>query len=177
MDIDNKKEDKLFNFDKLVNASGSFPENDIIIDVGKKQQKEGVPDEKNLGELLEFAVGQATSYFYQVVNIFNKQVAEGIDSLARYGKWVNLGKIAEHALENKVRVIENEFKDKKNMQDIIQLTKLYHEVLRSGIPDINRICDSEWLKTNYPLLVRKEENKSTILPFKKIEGGKDGKKE
>jgi len=149
----------MFNFHSLdENTGDSFPEKKIIIDVGKKQQTEKkYTEEEILAQALEFTVTQTSVYFARLMNIYNEQISNGITNLSMNDMWVNLGKVAEHAMRHKIKVLEREFKDKEGFQDIIDLAKLRHKVLKSSILEINEMFDAKWLKDNYPTLIKKED--------------------
>lgn len=151
----------MFNFDELNKSTGaSFPEKEIIISVGKKQQtEEKYTEEEILAQSLKFTVSQASYYFSRLIGIYNKQISDGIKNLSINNMWVDLGTIARDATEHEVRVLERKYKnDKGTIQDITDLIKLRLNILRSSIPEINKMFDVKWLKDNYPTLIKEEDN-------------------
>jgi len=146
---------KPFNFTNLLRGE-NFPEIQFIMDYAKEQQAKGVPDQKIFSETLSLTLSQATKYCTQIVIKANEQIAEGIRELTTAECWDNLGRIAEHALEMKVVVMERAelCKNNKNSTPIVEFAKLKHELCstKHGIDSIKEIFDRKWLEANYPTL-------------------------
>jgi N-acetylglutamate synthase-like GNAT family acetyltransferase len=153
------------------NLRASYPENNIVVEVGKEQQENGIPEEEILKQSLEFVNRQVSDYFQLLIKTHNDQVYSNIKSLAIHDDWVSLRGIAKHALEIAQNVIEGEITKEKEraerkskdyesgiMDDIIDLFKLQNEILNTSISQLGEKINQKWLRENYPRLVRDLKN-------------------
>jgi len=139
----------MYDYDKLNNGHKGFPEKQTMITCAKQDQEAGKPEKKIMEESMEFAVTMASSYFSQLIRRINQQIAEAIQELGIHDEWVNLGKVAEHAIRVRNLCLKHE-RNAKLLKDIKALSQLQEKVLTASIPEIKEMFKTEWLKENFP---------------------------
>lgn len=105
---------------------------DIVQEVyGSKQDL----TEEDVASLVDFVSMRAQSLQSRIIIKLNQQVSESIEDLASYDMWPNLGRIAEHALEEEHKCLKRD-KSASRIGDIIELTRLRLKFLQTGIQEL-----------------------------------------
>ena len=91
-----------------------------------KEDETYLTDPKKKDEIFDFLLTQYATLHTQKIMQYNKQIAEGIESLTRENSWPNLNKIGRHAFESVIIAIDKDISFKKSdsgemVKDSIQM--------------------------------------------------------
>jgi hypothetical protein len=93
-----------------------------------------------MGEHLEFLSQQFRQSKSEIIIMINTQISIGIQELSDRNDWVNLGKVAKHALEEKLEVVRRN--DEKYLKPIIKVVENTLEFMNLSLDDQNKALNS-----------------------------------
>ena len=93
-----------------------------------------------MGEHLEFLSQQFRQSKSEIIIMINTQISIGIQELSVRNDWVNLGKVAKHALEEKLEVVRRN--DEKYLKPIIKVVENTLEFMNLSLDDQNKALNS-----------------------------------
>lgn len=99
-------------------------------------------NKEKLSEHMEFLSGEFRLAKSEIIILLNKQIADGIQKLSSKGSWANLGRIAEHALKEKQRVLEDESKEDEFYASLVEHTKRILTFMRLSADDQNKALEA-----------------------------------
>ena len=96
-------------------------------------------------EHLEFLSLHYNSSQSEITMMINKQISSSIQELSNRNDWVNLGQVAKHALQERLKVVKKD-KDRKLLKLIKDVTENCLEFIDLSLDDQNKALNS--LKEN-----------------------------
>ena len=91
-----------------------------------------------MGEHLEFLSSHFRLAKSEITIILNKQISNGIQELSSRNDWVNLGQVAKHALEEKLKIVKHD----KQLKLIENVTKNILKFMNLSLDDQNEALKS-----------------------------------
>jgi len=125
-----------------------FKEKKILEQVMQKQRDKGVPEEKILKEALSFLTGYLDMQRSEKIRTLNSQVARGIEELAKLEEYINLEKIAYHAMEEGLEIckkcVEREGSSSIN-RSLLSFFTVRNKLMKMSLLDLKKACKPEFI--------------------------------